>query len=388
MTDMIDRPHTLSVGVVYGEYFPLPQYCEESVSEMGGEVLAHAVLREITGLGFPAFLLPVGIDLLRFLNWLWDIRVDLIVNLCESFRGVPQLEANVAGLFELLGIPFTGNSSKTLTFCQDKHRAKSVMAAWGLETPRGRLVDSPEGNIELDFPVIAKPNCEDASLGIGPDAVCWNPESLKRRIRHLLDTYHHPVLVEVFIPGREFNVAVLDRDGPEALPVSEILFKGRAAEDVNICSYEAKWLEDHELYRATPPLCPALVPDGLREQMQRMAVAAFQALECRDYARVDFRMNPDGRLFILEVNPNPDISSGAGFSRALKAAGIPYREFLRILIRNSLSRRESDGETHVYIRHSPFKRNGEEDRKFFVERGRGGGRTDGGLHKGGRPKRL
>ncbi len=108
----------------------------------------------------------------------------------------------------------------------------------------------------------------------------------------------------------------------------------------HICSYEAKWFEDHILYISTPPICPAPVDDSLREKLQQYALAAFQAMGCRDYARVDFRMAADGQVFILEVNPNPDASLDAGYCRALRAAGIEYAQFWEMMIENALRRKE------------------------------------------------
>jgi D-alanine-D-alanine ligase len=307
------------------------------------------------------------------------MRVDLVVNLCESYRGIPQLEPHVAALFELLALPFTGNTHKTLALCQDKHRAKAVLAGFGLAAPRGRLAVSADFECDLSFPVISKPNCEDASLGIHADAVSRDRESLRRRIESLLETYQQPALVEEYIPGREFNVAVLDLEKPRALPVSEIVFQSAFEADIRICSYEAKWLEDHALYRATPPVCPAEIPEALRERLQDTAVAAFRALECRDYARVDFRLHPGGVLYILEVNPNPDISPDAGYSRALSAAGIAYGDFWLQMINKALMRRPLDDSKDVRVRPSQASRDPEKNRRFHSRGDRSGGGTDGDL---------
>lgn len=383
---MIERLHSICVGVVYGEFHPLAKYQREIESESAGESTAREVLQVITGMGCPAFLIPLGVDLLCFLSWIKDLRVDLIVNLCESCRGIPQLEANVAALFELLDLPFTGSPAKTLALCQDKNSTKAVLASYGLETPKGRLVETLDEGLDIGFPVIAKPNCEDASLGIDRDAVSYDSDSLKRKVRRIHDTYRHPVLVEEYIPGREFSVAVLDIDGPRALPVSEILFGEDAGMAVNICSYEAKWLEDHALYRATPPLCPAEIPDSLRDTLQQKAVAAFKALECRDYARVDFRMSPDGTVYILEVNPNPDISRAAGFARALNAAGIPYSKFWLKMIDKALQRRHGDDQRCVHLRFPRSEKDPEEKRSFYAGGDRGRRRTDGYLQQPSRSK--
>jgi D-alanine-D-alanine ligase len=193
--------------------------------------------------------------------------------------------------------------------------------------------------LELRFPLIIKPNAEDASLGVYPDSVVRDEESLRRQLRRCLDNYRQPALVEAFIDGREFNVAVMENGEARALPVSEIDFSAMPKDLPRILGYDAKWFEDHPLYQKTPPVCPAPIDEELRARIQGLAVAAFRTLGCRDYARVDFRMDAKGRPFILEVNPNPDISSNAGYARALNAGGVAYASFWGAMIENALRRR-------------------------------------------------
>jgi D-alanine-D-alanine ligase len=193
--------------------------------------------------------------------------------------------------------------------------------------------------LELKFPLIVKPNSEDASLGIYPDSVVRDEEALRRQVRRCLANYKQPVLVEAFIDGREFNVSVMENGAATPLPVSEIDFSAMPKDMPRVLGYEAKWFEDHPLYQKTPPVCPAPVDDDVRANLQGLAAAAFRTMGCRDYARVDFRMDAKGRPFILEVNPNPDISTNAGYARALKAAGIEYPAFWGAMVRNALERK-------------------------------------------------
>ena len=247
---------------------------------------------------------------------------------------------------------FTGNPSRTLTVCQDKHKAKAVLNAYGLPTAPSQLIDLADQPLEVRFPVIVKPNAEDASLGIGPGL--GRPRRRRPwpyRSSRIMDVYKQPALVEEYIEGREFNVAVIENKGLEALPVSEIDFSPGARNRLpHICSYEAKWLKDHILYQTTPPICPAPIDDALRERLQTTAVAAFRALGCRDYARVDFRMGQDGAIYILEVNPNPDISLDAGYARALGAAGIKYTAFWKAMIGNALKRKKAHDQADAACR--------------------------------------
>jgi D-alanine-D-alanine ligase len=328
------------VAVAYAAFPVQSRNPEETVSEESVAQMAGEVFDCLKGAGYDPGLIVLEKDVLEFIGRVRQFAPDVLVNLCESFDGQPSQEANVAGLLELLDIPFTGNGPAALALCQDKYRAKGLLLAHGLPTPQAQLVSSPEEEISLEFPLIVKPNFEDASLGICADSIVRDGESLRRRVRHVVERYRRPALVESYIDGREFNVAVLENTKVEALPVSEIDYSGLPADVPRVLAYAAKWFEDHPLYQKTPPVCPAHVEEEEREKLQFLAVSAFKVMGCRDYARVDFRMDAEGRVYILEVNPNPDISTDAGYFRALKAAGIGYAEFWRTMIRNAAERKK------------------------------------------------
>ncbi len=333
------KEKNILVGIAYNAYDPLTGRKIERASEESVEQTAKEALTAVTELGYTAFILPLHRSFMSFLNRLKDLNADVIINLCEAFAGYPQLEANVAAAFELLDVAFTGNDSRTLALCLNKFKTKAVLKHCGLPTPPAKLVDSPEAKVDIPFPVIVKPNTEDASLGILPDSVVNDQEGLKAQVERILEVYEQPVLVEAFIEGREFNVAVFDNSKPEALPVSEIDFSKMPEGLSHILCYQAKWLTDDVLYTSTPPVCPAQIDDALKAKLQETAVNAFLAVGCRDYARVDFRMDKKGKLYILEVNPNPDISLNAGYARALGAAGIEYRIFWQRMIEKALARK-------------------------------------------------
>ncbi len=328
-----------NIAIVFNAYEPRPtamgeRLSEESVAEMAQQ--AHDAIR--TG-GYNVTLIPLQKSLLHFLGRVRELNPDALINLCEGYYGRPQWESNVAGIFELLGLTFTGSTSKTLAFCQDKFKAKAVLRAAGLPTAPAQLMLTGEEPLELKFPLIVKPNTEDASLGIYPDSVVRDEEAFRRQVWRCLDNYKQPVLAEAFIDGREFNVSVLENGAVTPLPVSEIDFSAMPKGLPRILGYEAKWFEDDPLYQKTPPVCPAPIDEDLRAKLQGLAADAFRIMGCRDYARIDFRMDAKGRPFILEVNPNPDISTNAGYARALKAAGIAYASFWGTMIDNAMKRK-------------------------------------------------
>jgi len=338
------------ITIVYNAYEPRTAGSGERLSEESVADMAREAEAAIRGLGYEVSLVPLQRSLLNFLGRVREVNPDALVNLCEGFYGRPQWESNVAGVFEILGLAFTGNPSKTLAFCQNKHKAKAVLRSCGLPTAEARLVFAADQALDLEFPVIVKPNQEDASLGITPESVVRDEDGYRGQVRKVLETYRQPALVESYVEGREFNVAVMEDGTATALPVSEIDFSALPAEEPRICSYEAKWFEDHPLYQKTPPVCPAPIGEDLTRTLQGLAVDAFRALECRDYARVDFRMDGRGRISILEVNPNPDISLNAGYARALGAAGVPYASFWDRMVRNALDRRNGHDPADASLR--------------------------------------
>jgi D-alanine-D-alanine ligase len=190
--------------------------------------------------------------------------------------------------------------------------------------------------------VILKPEAEDASLGIDQSSVAGTAEAIVEGVARLRVSHGRDVLIEAYLPGREFNVGILESPEPEALPIAEILY------DVPdgswpILTYAAKWDEGSPEDLASRPRCPAEVDPDLARLLGSLAVEAFRATGCRDYARVDFRLDADGSPMILEVNPNPDIGPRAGWARALRASGRDYEATLAGLARQARGRRVEDG---------------------------------------------
>jgi D-alanine-D-alanine ligase len=258
---------------------------------------------------------------------------ELIFNLVEAIAGESAREADLAGALDLLGIPYTGSGPDTLALALRKARTKEILVARGIATPRWKTVaPGAEWRGGLRLPVIVKPEREDASLGLWSDSVAYRPESVPALVARIHAELRSPALVEEFIDGREFNVAFL---GARALPLSEIEFTG---DGPRIVSYEAKWTPDSDEYRTTTPRCPANLNPEIAERIVAVARSAYEALEVRDYGRVDLRMNPAGEVYVLEVNPNPDISPDAGIVRSAKAAGLDYTGFVREILASALAR--------------------------------------------------
>jgi len=313
----------------------------DRIAEEGSEQEARAVAAALTELGHKPELVPLGADITFFAAELRRLQPDLAFNLCEAFWGDSRKEMHVAALFDLLGITYTGAPPLSLGLTQDKARTKDLLSKHQLPTPKYCLVKPAANNAtvkdmvyplivkDMAYPLIVKPRWEDASQGITNDSVVENEKALLARIDYVHRTYHQGALVEEFILGREINAAIIGNGPHEVLPLSEITFHPDLAQP--IVSYEGKWLEQSQQYKLTEPVCPAPLKARYEMLVRDVALRAYKLLECRDYARIDFRLR-GGVPYILEVNANPDISPDAGLARSARAARLSYPQLIaRIL---------------------------------------------------------
>jgi D-alanine-D-alanine ligase len=276
-------------------------------------------------------------ELLATIASLAERREDTVVfNLCEGIGGESRFEPVVAGLLELHGIRFTGNGSAPLTCALDKRIAKALLFAAGIPTPGARVYRSVprESSVrDLAFPMVVKPLREDASLGITGEAFVRDAEALVRRVAYVLETLRQPALAEVYLEGREFNVSVIGSGkGARVLPVAEITFQGYGAEEPRLVTHDAKWNAGSADDRRTVPQCPAVIGENLRTRLETVALSSHRALECRDYARHDMRLDAKGNPQVIDVNPNPDLSRAAGLARSVAASGDTYEDLVARIV--------------------------------------------------------
>jgi len=255
----------------------------------------------------------------------------------------------MAGLFELLDIEYTGCETTSLGNCLDKARTKDILRSFGIKTPN-YLKFTPnarftKNDVDLNFPVILKLLKEDASIGISEYSVVNNYTELRKHFSFLSGTYKQEIILEEYIEGRELNVAIL---GDHALPISEIDFQGLPAKLPKIVTYDGKWIENSIYYDHTKPICPTNINYRSLKRIENVALSAFEALGCRDYARIDIRLGTRGAPYVIEVNPNPDISTDSGFTRAALADGIIHEELL-VSIANFALERKRKYDTQVKV---------------------------------------
>lgn len=320
----------MKVLILYNQVDSIAKGEARDLSSAQGVALAAAAVEEALRAKHEVICMAVPLDPQEVLSD-YDPGEWVVFNLLEGLGNRTELEPEAALILERLGYRYTGSSPETLALCLDKARTKRVLESHGIFTPAYRVCDDGEVEVFIPLPAMVKPVAEDASLGVDDGAVVTTYGQLRKRVEYILDTYREPALVEEFIDGREFNVALWGNDEPECLPLAEIDYSGIGDPLRRICSYAAKWEPEREEYHLTPVMCPAKVDGRLAEKIRSIAIATYEALGCRGYARVDMRVR-DGQPYVLEVNPNPDVSPDAGFARATLTAGYTYPEMVEKIL--------------------------------------------------------
>jgi D-alanine-D-alanine ligase len=252
-----------------------------------------------------------------------DPATTLVFNLCEALGGTAGGESKVPRLLDELGFQYVGATAENLDACLNKAEAKALLLSRGIPTAPYQVFHHPGEPIHVPLPAIVKPVAEDCSLGITRDSVVHDAPALRRQVAYILETYKQPALVEMFLDGREFNVGVWGNGAAHVLPVAEIDFSAWDEKTLRVVNFDAKWNEASSEYQSMPVLCPAPVDPALEDRIRQVALAAYKAMGCRDYARVDLR-EKGGAPYVLEVNPNPCLATDGGFANAARVAGYDY----------------------------------------------------------------
>jgi D-alanine-D-alanine ligase len=321
---------------------PLPWDPERQVPDVGtvAEEMDR-IIEAVRAAAAQVHVVNVEDDLDRLLAAVRLHRPDVVLNLVEYFADDSGLEAAVAGLFELLGVAYTGNPPLVLSLCQNKHRTKLLLEAAGLPTSPYFLVESEPVPTDhgLTFPLIVKPALEDASGGIEAASVVLDQAALEARVRHVLTEFEMPALVEEYVDGREIHAAILGNSPPEVLPLFEMEFDDSEFNPEEewrpqIISFGAKWDPHSPDFYSMDSVCPAqeLEPE-MEEYIREVALQAYRVVGCRDYARIDMRIDEEeGEVYILEVNPNPDLADGAAYMQCATASGRTFEQTIAEII--------------------------------------------------------
>lgn len=287
--------------------------------------------RAIALFGYQTILVPVtDSDLDRVLSQ-YDPIEHIVFNWCESIPGIDHSEWLVAEYLEQRGFTFTGAGSATIALTQDKIRTKQLLEEAGIPTPGWQTFHRVPDVSWTRFPAIVKPSMEHCSEGIDRNAIVLTDAELKNRVGYVLKKYRQPALVEDFIDGRELHVSLWENGSIDMLPPAEMEFSSFQDEHDRICSYEAKFVPESEQYQKIKTVLPApLTEDEIRD-VEQVCKASYLAVKCRDYARIDMRVK-DSALYVIDVNPNADISPDTSTISAAELAGYSYGEFVGRII--------------------------------------------------------
>jgi D-alanine-D-alanine ligase len=331
----VKRKQTLRVGFAYNVKRVQPSRdgtAGDEEAEFDSPKTLDAIAEAIESYGHEVVRLEANADLPRIVL---ANPVDVVFNIAEGFGGRTR-EAMVPAMLELLGVAYTGSDAATLAVALDKALAKRVLKQANIPTPNFMVMSTGKERVDktLRFPLIVKPNAEGTSKGIGPTSVVDNEEQLRDRARDLVERYGGRALVEEYISGREFTIGLLGDDPPKVLPPMEIVFTDpTVTRPLYDFAIKQDW-NKHVQY-----VCPAQLPPAMLKNLEKVARDTFEALDCRDVARVDVRLSADGTPYVLEVNPLPGLTPD--FSDLVligKAAGLDYRTLIGEILAGAIRR--------------------------------------------------
>lgn len=273
------------------------------------------------------------------------LRPQIVFNIAEGMNGISR-EAQIPAILDMLNIPYTGSDPLTLTSCLDKSRAKEILSYYGIPTAKFISARSSEDlvNFNLDFPVIIKPVGEGSSKGIFNSSFIKSMDELVNSVESNYKLYGQPSLIEEFLPGREFTVAIIGNNQEDLtiLPIVEINFSELPSTLIPIYSFEAKWIVDTKDNPLNIFSCPAQLTPELERKIKKIALETYKVLNCKDWSRIDVRLDKNGEPNIIEINPLPGIlpdpEDNSCFPKAARAYGYTYEEMLNRVLYVSAKR--------------------------------------------------
>ncbi|MBN1913916.1 MAG: ATP-grasp domain-containing protein [Candidatus Omnitrophica bacterium] len=264
-----------------------------------------------------------------------NLGVDIVFNISEGLWGRNR-ESQVPVLLEMKGIPFVGADALTLALTLDKIMAKKIFLAEKIPTPKFfevKNIESLSHTNHFKYPLIVKPRFEGSSKGLSENSRVENIEELKKQAEHIISIYKQPALVEEFIRGEEFTVAIVGNDPPEVMPVVQIKIDGRYKLNDKFYTF-ARIFSDRLEY-----ICPAHINQDLKKKLSDLALRTYNAVECQDFGRVDFRVDESGQPYVLEINPLPSLSTEDVFMIVAREIGLSYEQIVGRILESALKRR-------------------------------------------------
>ena len=293
------------------------------------------VYKALLGNGHNVRLLGLCDDITVLFQEVKENPPDIIFNLADVFNQRPELDKNIAGVLELLDIPYTGASPSSLFICGNKALTKKILTFHKIKVPhfyafyRGHRVWLPK---KLRLPLVVKPLREEASRGLSQASIIDTQEALVERVKFIHENLKRDAIVEEYIDGREFYVSVLGNKRVRVLPFRELRFGEYCEDEPRIATYKAKWDYDYREKWGIKNVFAGRLPNGLSEKIEEVCKRAYRVLNMRCYARFDIRVNPDSKFYILEANANPCLDQDDELGQSAEKGGIPYNKLIQKLI--------------------------------------------------------
>ncbi len=305
----------------------------------------RSVIEALKELGHLPEPFPIYDDIQPLVERLKKNPPDVVFNMADSFKNDRHFEAAIAGVLELSGVPFTGCPSLALSLCHTKSFAKRILFPLGIDLPHALVF--PVGVIQrplnsLRFPVIVKPLSEEGSEGISQNSVTESEEKCLERVRFLHESLGVDAYVEEYIEGREIYAGVIGNTRLSVLPLREIVFEKFPPGQPRFATYKAKWDEAFREKWAIKNVFAKDLPDPLAREIEQLSRTVYRTLGLRGCGRLDMRVTEKGQIFVLEVNPNPNLSPDDEIAMSAKKAGISYPQLIHKLLSLALSEAERD----------------------------------------------
>src|SRR5262249_34840797 len=265
---------------------------------------------------------------------------DAVFNLTEHFNARSAYDRNVAGLLEMLDVPYTGSGPTGLTLCKNKGMAKEILAYHHIRVPDS-VVFPPGAAIRrpkrLRFPLFIKPLAEEASYGIAQDSFVENDQAFEERIRFIHERMNQEALAEEYIDGRELYVSILGNDSLRVFPFREVVFTEVPDDQPKFSTFKAKWDDAYRKRWGIQNVFAEPLPNGTNPRIAKLCKAAYRALRIRGYGRIDLRVTPEGEIVILEANPNPNLEHEDEFAQSAMKAGLTYDRLIQRILTLALT---------------------------------------------------
>jgi len=326
---LFDMDRNSPDGHDFADEFKLPSWEAEDDVFKALKVLGHSIH-------------PIGVydSFNHLFRAIESFQPDIVFNLMEQYNNDPAMDANVAGLLELLGLPYTGCSPQGLRLCKDKAMAKKVLTYHGIPTPEFQvfLAGKAIRRNGLEFPILVKPLIEDASYGIAQASLVNDDKALEERVRFLQENEGHDVIAEKYIDGRELYVALVGGNRVKVFPPRELNFGDLPEGSAHIATYKTKWDENYRKRWNMQNVFAQDLEDSTLRKIDATCRGAYRALGLRAYARVDLRLDKDLNPYVIEVNPNPYIAEEEDFALSAARGGLSYPKLIQTLLDLALSR--------------------------------------------------